>query len=332
LAECDLLAALGEQKSALEAYEHLIRDELRTKNDMATLDLIVSRYSRYLMAHLPASEVTRRFLSAVSQDVNVVSLLATAHLYDDFGNAVEARSWYYRAYRADFMTGGIDYAKFLLKHGEDRECEKVMLYLLSNVKKNADICRVASIIVNENGKMRTFKRLLDKLIQRMTDRRNSLSTEGHELLAAAYSAAATNALDEMDYQACKYFCLCGLDVMPGHARTIKPENFLNLIRACKERSVTDLPIINAPHIKKQVAPEPPAPADQLNLSEPEQKIVEFLRVHRKASEMDLRTLLGTRRVVGIVNKLIKKASAQGLVIIGKKGVGEGGEIYEYLGS
>ena len=72
--------------------------------------------------------------------------------------------------------------------------------------------------------------------------------------------------------------------------------------------------------------------DQLGLSEQEQKIVEFLRSHRKASEMDLRKLLGTRRVVGMVNQLIQKAALQGLSLIDKKGVGEDGEVYEYTGT
>ncbi len=45
--------------------------------------------------------------------------------------------------------------------------------------------------------------------------------------------------------------------------------------------------------------------------------------------MDLRKLLGTRRVVGVVNQLIQKASSMGLSLIEKKGVGEDGEVYEY---
>jgi len=334
LAECDLFAALGQQEKALGAYERLIRDELRTKNDLSALELIISRYRRYLMAHLPKEAVIERFLEVVSRDVNVISLLATAHLYDDFGDAAEARSWYYRAYRADFLAGGPDYAKFLVAHGEERECEKVMLYLLSNVKKSADLCRVASVIVDKSGKMYTLRRLQDQLIQKLSERMNGLSSEGLELLAAAFFIAATHALDEGNYADCKYLCLCGIDVMPGHARAIGIGNFHDLIRACKERSITDRPIIGTKHAKQRgTATSPAKPvAEQLDLTEQEQKVVEFLRAHRKATEMDLRALLGTRRVVGIVNKLIKKASVQGQSVIDKKGVGEDGEVYEYTGS
>ena len=61
------------------------------------------------------------------------------------------------------------------------------------------------------------------------------------------------------------------------------------------------------------------------------QVVAFLRTHTRAEEQDLRTLLGTRRVSGIVNRLIRKAAAAGVEIIAKQGVGENGEIYEYVG-
>jgi hypothetical protein len=48
--------------------------------------------------------------------------------------------------------------------------------------------------------------------------------------------------------------------------------------------------------------------------------------------MDLRKLLGSRRVVGMVNQIIQKAASQGLSLIIKKGVGEDGEVYEYTGT
>jgi hypothetical protein len=72
--------------------------------------------------------------------------------------------------------------------------------------------------------------------------------------------------------------------------------------------------------------------EQLGLSEQEQKIVSFLRLHRKTSEMELRTLLGTRRIAGVVNRLVQKAASRGISLIAKKGMGEDGEIYEYIGS
>jgi Flp pilus assembly protein TadD len=334
LAECELLTSLGEEKKALAAFENLIRDELVTKNDLDVLVLIISKYRNFLKAHVPDDEAGRRFLTIVSKDVNVASLLETARFYEETGNVTEARSWYYRAYRADFLSGGLDYAQFLSVHGEERECEKVMLYILSNVKKNADIGRVAAVILDKQGGMYRLKRLMEQLIKKLEERRQTLNSEGLELLAIAYFITAANAQEEMDYAECKYYCLCGVDVMPAHSRAIRLEDYLQLIRACKERSIADRPIMNAPETKKRTVPVPPVKVitDQLGLSEQEKKIVEFLRSHRKASEMDLRKLLGTRRVVGIVNQLIQKATLQGISIIEKKGVGEDGEVYEYTGT
>jgi tetratricopeptide (TPR) repeat protein len=334
---CDLLAAAaladaGEgRRDALAAYEQVIRDELATKNDLDLLRTIISRYRQHLTSWIPSEDAKRRFLDHVSQDVNVASLLETALLYEDVG---EARSWYYRAYRADFLNGGLSYAQFLDAHGEGRECEKVMLYILSNVKKSTDINRVATVIVDKHGTMHRLKRLIEQLLTKLEARRATLNSEGLELLSMAFLIAGTNAHEEQDYTGCKHYCLSGIDVMPAFTRAIRLEDFLDLIRACKEKSVADRPIMNVPPTKKRAASSPPAQVitDQLGLTDQEAKILEFIRLHRAANEMELRKVLGTRRVVGIVNHLIQKAAAQGLLLITKKGVGEDGESYEYTGT
>ena len=147
-------------------------------------------------------------------------------------------------YRADFLTGGLDYAKFLSENGEVRECEKVMLYILSNVKKGTDMGRVAAVVIDKKGPMSRMKRLMEQLIKRLGERRATLDSDGMELLAIVFFIAATNALEETDYAQCKYYCLCGMDVMPAHARDIRLENYLQLIRTCKEQSVADHPIMH----------------------------------------------------------------------------------------
>jgi Flp pilus assembly protein TadD len=332
LVRADLLVALGRHTEALPAYEQLVSDEIRTKNDLDTLGLVIGKYRRYLMTRLPAASATERFLSLVSRDINVASLLETARLYEDINNETEARAWYYRAYRTDYLAGGPAYARFLSAHGEDRECEKVMLYILSNVRKGDDLVHMASVILDELGGMFRLKRLMDHLVKRLEERRSTLNTRGLELLAMAFFITASNALEETDYPGCKYYCLCGMDVMPAHTTAIQPEDFLRLIRTCKEKSVADRPIMHAPQAHRKPAAPAPSVTDQLGLDEQERKIVLFLRLHRKGTEMELRTLLGTRRVVGIVNRLVQKAARKGVALIEKKGVGENGEIYEYTGT
>jgi tetratricopeptide (TPR) repeat protein len=332
LVRADLLAALGRHDAALASYEQLVKDELGSKNDLETLGLVIGKYRRYLMTQLPAASATGRFLSLVSRDVNVVSLLETARLYEDQNNETEARAWYYRAYRTDYLAGGLAYARFLSAHGEDRECEKVMLYILSNVKKGDDLVHVASVILDELGGMFRLKRLMNMLVKRLEERRSTLDSRGLELLAMAFFITASNALEETDYPDCKYYCLCGMDVMPAHTTVIQPEDFLRLIRTCKEKSVAERPIMNAPRAQRRHTAPALSVADELGLDEQEQKIVSFLHSHRKATEMELRTLLGTRRVVGIMNRLVQKASRKGVTLIEKKGVGEKGETYEYTGT
>ena len=160
--------------------------------------------------------------------MNVASLLETARFFEESGNVTEARSWYYRAYRADFFSGGLEYALFLSLHGEERECEKVMLYILSNVRKNPDIGRVATAILDTKGRMFRLKRLMEHLIKKLEDRRETLNSGGLELLAIAYFITATNAQEEMDYAGCKYYCLCGVDVMPAHSHAIRLEDYLQV--------------------------------------------------------------------------------------------------------
>jgi tetratricopeptide (TPR) repeat protein len=334
LLECDLLAAGGDAGKARAAYEKLIGEELISKNDMDFLALAIGKYRRFLLGAFPAEDAVQRFLGVVSRDVNVVSLLETARLYAMLENPAEARAWYYRAYRADFLSGGPDYAIFLASQGEDRECEKVMLYVLSNARKSPDLIRIAAVIVEEKAGMRQLRRLLDQLIKRLDDRRGTLGSAGLELLAIAFFLAATNALEEADYAGCKYYCLCGMDVMPAQTRAIQLEDYLRIIRDCKERSIADRPVMREQPARNGQAPVPAENvfSDLPGLTPEEEKILAFLRSHRKASERELRTLLGSRRVVGIVNRLVRKAASQGLSVLEKKGFGEDGEVYEYTGT
>ena len=174
---------------------------------------------------------------------------------------------------------------------------------------------------------------MDLLVKRLEEKRPGLGSRGLELLAMAFFITASNALEEADYPGCKYSCLCGMDVIPAHATAIRHEDFLRLIRTCKERSVADRPVMNtARSHRKPAVPASLPVVDELGLDVQEQKIVQFLRLHRKATEMELRTLLGTRRAAGIVNRLVQKAAGRGMNLIEKKGVGEKGEIYEYTGT
>ena len=334
LTECDLMATAGQYDHALNRYERLVQDELAAKNDLPMLGRIIGQYRMFLTSHLSREEATRRFMALVSHDANVVSLRETARFFETTGNPAEARSWYYRAYRADFLIGGPDYARFLAGTNDDRECEKVMLYILANIRKGTDLVRIASMILDTGSMMRHLKRLIGQLIKKLEERQASLSSEGKELLAMAFFIAASHALEDGGYTSCKYYCLAGLDVLPAHTQALQSCEFLRILQECKEQSLADPPVLQDRPRKEGWNRTEPAPAsiDLPGLTDQEEKIVTFLRLHRTATEMELRKILGTRRVVGIVNRLAQKAASQGLVIIEKRGVGENGEIYEYTGT
>jgi len=182
--------------------------------------------------------------------------------------------------------------------------------------------------------MHRMTRLLDHVIRRLEERRSNLNSEGLELLAVTLFVAARHALEDTDYADCKRLCLRGIDVLPAHTKAIQLEDYLNLIRSCKDRSIADRPIMDMPLLKRRAVQVPAARQVQqdLDLDDQEQKIVEFLISHKKATEIELRKALNTRRVVGIMNRLIQKAAARNVTIINKKGVGDNGEVYEYAGT
>jgi len=118
--------------------------------------------------------------------------------------------------------------------------------------------------------------------------------------------------------------------VPVTSSHIRPEDFVDLLRRCKEEAIGDLPIMeqrstgSGTDEREEVVRKFIETCD-----EQERTVIGFLREHHEASEMDLRRLLNTRRVVGIMNRIIQKASASGIVLIEKRGTGEGGEVYGY---
>ncbi|HNX17448.1 MAG TPA: hypothetical protein PKM50_03860 [Methanoregula sp.] len=334
LIACELSAVLGDHAHALQDYEDLIRSTHEMSCPAETLMEILRSYRGYLRSRFPPQEALERFLALVPGDTDVISLKGTAEMYRDLGNATEARSWYYRAYRSDYLNGGLPYAEFLASTRDDRECEKVLLYILANVRKLSDLSRVAVATAQKDSALCRMRRFTKELIRRLDERREMLGSTERECFAVAYLSAATDALSREDYAGCMHDCLCGLDVIPAYSVNCRPDDFLALIHTTKERMLTDCPVILPPRTEKKAASLRPIQAicEVMALSEPEQKVLTFLATHRRASETDLRKLLGTRRVAGIVNILIRKAAAKGIMLIEKKGMSAEGEIYEYAGT
>ena len=332
---CEVYAALGDRVNADAAYEALVQEGIGTPFSAGTLRTVIRTYAAYLFREGITDSTKERFLASVSRDANVVCLIEIARMYRAEGNGAEARAWYYRAYRADFLNGGLPYALFLADCGDDRESEKVFLHILANVRKFSDLARVAGTIAGTKTLLSRMKRLDRELVHRLEERRALLGTAERECLAAAYLAQADGALEREDFAACMESCLRGIDALPPHAALCHPEEFLALVQRCKEQMPADCPAFTGQTTESiREAPRQTVAglADRLALTEKESTILAFLATHRRASEADLRRLTGSRRAAALVNSLIRKGAAQGIMLVEKKGMGAEGESYEYCGA
>lgn len=324
LVACELIAATGSTDLARQGYEGLIAEEMHRMDDPESLGMVIEAYEGFLRKTQNLSTVPPCYLATVSSDTNVISLIRTGLFYASFGKTAEAAEWLYRAYRLDFLNGGIEYARYLAGQGEMRECEKVLMHILANIKRDAEIVRVAEVVIDAGTDWKGMRRLIDALIDRFSTAVRSLGPGGIEVFARIYLRAAEEAFSVRDYARCKECSLRGLDMARKDL-----DAFFDLIRRCKEATVAERPALPLRVIRSEGPAEDTAP--DIGLDEREEALVAFLRQHRESNEEELRKVLGTRRVSGVVNRLIKKASDAGVSLIEKRGMGEHGEVYLYCG-
>ncbi len=338
LLEAELAARTGHGDDANTIYRSLIAEECSKDAeivDPAMQELIITRFKAFLDSVRSKEEVAGIISVLLSSYPTAVCLTQIGAAYEEARACTQARGWYYRAYRADYIHGGIAYAAFLKRLGEDRECETVIRYILTNITRAADVERVAGVVLNGKEAMYRIPKVMEQILARLTSVLEKLSSNGREMLAVGLLYAAGDALERQDYEECKWHCLLGLDVMPCYPAVIKVEDFMQLLSQAKGRALAERPVLLEKNAWLETTADPgsePAPvANLLDLDEREQQVIAFLKEHREATEMDLRTVLNTRRVTGIVNGILTKAAEKGVKIIEKRGVGDRGEIYGYTG-
>ena len=332
LEQAEIAADTGRKDEAGEIYEKIIRQELAGLEHPELLARLFDSYRQYLVTYYPVPEALRRFREFVLESSHLESLCAAGRFYEAIGDSTEARAWFYRAFRADYLKGGIEYARFLQRHLDGRECEKTLLYVLQNLRRTQDLVKLADVVVDEKNGIYKLKRLRQALIVRLDSAVETLPTEGLEFFSVLLLVEGSFDMQEKDYFEAKQCGLRGLDVLPPFSSQIGTDDFTRLLSACKERSLTDIPVLPPRTAKSPATGDTsPPPEILLGLDEKETAILEFLRAHRTGSEMDLRTVAQTRRVAGLVNRIIQKGAEKGVRIIEKKGIGENGEIYEYTG-
>ena len=323
----------GERASAV--YRSLIESLMAKDADWETAELVIDRYAAFLSAVRSKEEVAGVISVVLSIYPQAVCLAKIGEAYENAGASLQAKDWFYRAYRADYLRGGLAYAGYLKRSGACREADTVIRYIVTNAASVSDLEYAADVILNGDSALYQLEKsrgLVQKSLAGVSER---LTSKGREMLAAVYLYSAVDALECGNYEDCKWFCLSGIDVLPCYPETISIQDFSDILARVKGRAISERPILmeKAAEASGETEEIPQSGEEEIlpNLDEREKKLLAFLREHREATEMDLRSVLDTRRVAGIVNGLLAKTAEFGVTLIEKRGVGERGEVYGYVG-
>ncbi|MBO5119255.1 hypothetical protein J6B78_05015 [Methanocorpusculum sp.] len=323
----------GERASAI--YRSLIESLMAKDADWETSELVIDRYTAFLSAVRSKEEVAGVISVVLSVYPQAVCLAKIGEAYENAGASLQAKDWFYRAYRADYLRGGLAYAGYLKRSGACREADTVIRYIVTNAASVSDLEYAADVILNGDSALYQLEKsrgLVQKSLAGVSER---LTSKGREMLAAVYLYSAVDALECGNYEDCKWFCLSGIDVLPCYPETISIQDFSDILARVKGRAISERPILMEKAAEASVETEaaPQSGEEEIlpNLDDREKKLLAFLREHREATEMDLRSVLDTRRVAGIVNGLLAKTAEFGVTLIEKRGVGERGEVYGYVG-
>lgn len=323
----------GERASAI--YRSLIESLMAKDTDWETAELVIDRYAAFLSAVRSKEEVAGVISVVLSVYPQAVCLAKIGEAYENAGASLQAKDWFYRAYRADYLRGGLAYAGYLKRSGACREADTVIRYIVTNAASVSDLEYAADVILNGDSALYQLEKsrgLVQKSLAGVSER---LTSKGREMLAAVYLYSAVDSLECGNYEDCKWFCLSGIDVLPCYPETISIQDFSDILARVKGRAISERPILMEKAAEASVETEevPQSGEEEIlpNLDDREKKLLAFLREHREATEMDLRSVLDTRRVAGIVNGLLAKTAEFGVTLIEKRGVGERGEVYGYVG-
>lgn len=407
LLAAELASKKGDGERAAVMYRNLI-ESLMTKPevDVETAELVIDRYIAFLSAVRSKEEVAGVISVVLSPYPVYISLAKIGEAYEAAGASMQAKDWFYRAYRANYLNGGLAYAGFLKRTDSTREADTVLRYIFKSVREVADIEHAADVVLNGESGLFQLDKTRKLVAKTLASVSTSLTSKGREMLAAVYLYSALDALECSNYEDCKWFCLAGIDVLPCYPEKIHIQDFADILSRVKGRAVAERPVLqekvaevststgvsigasvgassnagvsvgassnarvnagasagaspnvgvnagasvntstsanlnanaafggarfaqdSSDEIEIEVSEDEILP----NLDDRERKLLAFLREHGEATEMDLRNILDTRRVAGIVNTLLSKTMNLGVSLLEKRGNGERGEIYGYIG-
>lgn len=254
--------------------------------------------------------------------------LVAARFCEEIGDLDNGKRLFFQAFRSDLISGGLAYAAYLGRTGEIREQEKILEYILKTVRKVRDLEGVARAILDCRNPDHSLISLLAKRLA--TDTR-ILSTPGRELYARTLCLFAEMALADDSPDTGAEACITGLSIVPVESIDVAESLFAVLI-SCKRQTLPDhLPSYLLGSCKPEESPGASVMVSFTWLDPVEEEVVAYLRKHRVCHELDLRKVAQTRRVAGLMNRIMRKADEHSVTLAEKEGYSEFGEVYRYAG-
>ncbi|MDD1729586.1 MAG: hypothetical protein LUQ50_11025 [Methanospirillum sp.] len=321
-----LLEIVSGSDQAIALYQGILfADDLKELSD---LPVWFSSYRDLLIrVHGPETALDQ-VLTFIRPELPVVLLLCIASWCEKLRRSDQAKRLFLQAFRSDLTTSGLAYAAFLGRSGENREQKKILWYVLKTVRKIRDLEAVVDGILALPD---CDPDLITSVNTRFGISLPLLSQHGRELYARSLSRAAEYDLKHGNPDKALEHSLAGLAITPVDSVDLT-ESLFALLVACKSQVLPDyipLPLCSA---EKRQGPEKVADEFSLSWLDPgEEAVIEYLKKHRICNEMDLRKVAGTRRVAGLMNRIMRKSEEQGIHLAEKDGYTEFGEVYRYAG-
>lgn len=320
-----LLESVSRPDQALALYQNVLFSG--DTPDHPDLPEWFSSYRSLLVRVQGPESALDQMLSLVGPQAHQDLMIGAACWCEEVGRLDEAKSLFLQAFRSDLTTAGLAYAAYLGRTGESRERVKILGYILKTVRKIRDIEAVAREILTSPI---SDPDLLSLLRSCLSDHIPLLSLSGREIYAHSLCLSAESALENGSPDKALEFSLAGLVIVPVDSVRVA-ESLFALLVAAKSQVLPDyVPTLLQPASGIPV----PGRRPEVSLSwlDPvEEAVVGYLRKHRVCHEMDLRKVAGTRRVAGLMNRIMRKAEEQGLHLAEKEGYSEFGEVYRYAG-
>lgn len=314
------LAGLGDMTKAGELLENVLYPD----PPPADTDKILSWLNLYRDIILEEGRDTQALIHKAGSVLHPAYLACAGLWSEDEGNYESARMYFQKAFRSDIVHGGLWYASHLERNSDLREWEKTITYILKNTRKIRDIELVTDTmfpkITRNLSLLKFFHGKLENLLVLLTSKGKSYYCNIAGILASEELSAGR-------YSQGMNLCLNALAEVPTHdIRTA--EYLFSILMACKKPGLPMDYSRRDNTEKSKTTDKGPLISD---LTPVEEAAYHYIRRHRVCSELDLRPICGTRRIAGLMNRLIRKISAEGWQIIMKDGMSESGEVYRYAG-